>query len=128
MLFPSEKSFAKNAYFEVSVHLVGTVCVLVEFALNRVLLYPERWTWLVALLTVYQQFAVAYDLIVGEEIYPFLSTQTVECLPTAIKVGAAALAFHYLCCVLSHLKERYLMETSVPEFQTQLYDTLMPEF
>ena len=128
VLFPTENRFSDEAYYEVSVHLVATLFLLVEFGLNRILLYPERWTWLVAILTVYQQFAVAYDLIVGSEIYPFLSTQTVQCLPTAMEVGIAGLACHYCSCVLSYAKERYGMETTTPAFQTQLYDTLMPDY
>mmetsp|Transcript_906 Transcript_906/g.1128 ORF Transcript_906/g.1128 Transcript_906/m.1128 type:complete len:205 (-) Transcript_906:2246-2860(-) len=136
VLFPEERPKKESTwrlFDNVSEHALNSTLLLIEFLLDRVLLYPERWPHAVSWICVYCQFALIYDRAQddGTYIYSFLDTTSAHSVPWFFGILILMLMIHYLFCFVSSLKEHFLLAPPEDErFQdggTSNYERLMGE-
>lgn len=114
VLFPEERPHQNTTwrwFDNISEHVFNFVLILFEFLSNRILLYPERWSFAICWTCLYALFALTYDKIQndGTYIYPFLDSSSPHSIPWFLGICILVLAVHYMMCILSSLKQHFLV-------------------
>lgn len=128
MLYEKEDRFKSSHFLIVSEHVLSPLLLIGELLIDRIKLLPERWTFFVSILTIYMEFAIIYEKASEDTVYSLPNIDTLDCVPKSLQLIIIQFSCHYICCILSMIKEKYLMEQTVTENTAHAYETLLPGY